>query len=166
MATLQGPIDHPSYLTRQILLLTGKSTAGANTVQTGVGGICLPYDVRIRNAVANVSVAGTSSGAGNQAVLYIVGTSVAFPNSSLTYGSLTATGTVTAVTTTTTTATIGTVVLGSSTAGSAAVSGDMNVRLPAGQALLVKNGTDATGTYSLSIEFHLDPATAGWTGTN
>ncbi len=158
-----GAIDHPSYTTRQTFIITNLSTAGASAVQGATSGITFPFDVRLRNAVAIVQTAGTSSGTGAACILYTTGTSVAFPNQTLVYGTLTVSGTVTTTTTNTASTNVGVIALGSAVAGSYAVSGDMNIRIPAGQTLLVKNGTDATSRYSLCVEYHLDPVTSTWT---
>jgi hypothetical protein len=42
---------------------------------------------------------------------------------------------------------------------------DLNAILKAGGTLLMKNGTDATGTYDAYIEGYIDPG-ATWTGMN
>lgn len=159
-----GFINHPAFLTRQVLTVTNISTAGANTVQGATSGIAFPYDVRLRNAVATVQTAGTSAGSGAQVIIYCPGTSVQFPDQPVAYASLTSPGgDILAVTTNTTTTTLGSIALGTSVAGSVAIAGDLNVRIPAGEKILVKNGTDATSKYSLTIEFHLDPVTSTWT---
>lgn len=169
----QGPLDHPSYLTRQSEVF-GKTTAGANTVQFSAGttnGIVFPYDVRVRNAVAIVGVAGTSASPGNAIIFYCPGTSVQYPASTLTNNigtNVAANGSAaTTLTTNTSTTTLGFVALGTSTAGVILQSGDMNFRLPAGQSLIIKNGTDATGVAgSVAIEYYVDPVSASWTGNN
>lgn len=55
----QGPIDHPAYLTRQILNL-GATTAGTSGTSTTY--LALPWDVNIHNVVAVVKTAGTATG--------------------------------------------------------------------------------------------------------
>ncbi len=166
----QGPLDHPSYLTRQSLVF-GKTTAGANTIQFATAGIVFPYDVRIRNAVGVVGIAGTSTSPGAALVFYAPGTSVQYPGSKLTnsIGTNVAVNgsSATVLTTNTTTTTLGFIPAGTSTAGVVLQSGDMNFRLPAGQSLVMKNGTDATGTVgSVAIEYYIDPVAATWTGGN
>ena len=167
-----GPLDHPSYLTRQSLIF-GKTTAGANTIQYASNGIVFPYDVRVRNAVGVVGVAGTSTSPGSALVFYCPGTSVQFPGSTL-INAIGGTGTVavngsaaTTLTTNTTTTTLGFLAVGTATASSLLQSGDMNFKLAAGQQLVIKNGTDATGVVgSVAIEYYIDPVSASWTGTN
>jgi hypothetical protein len=169
----QGPLDHPSYLTRQSLVF-GKTTAGANTVQFGAatgGNIVFPYDVRLRNMVGSVSVAGTSASPGSSIVVFCPGTSVQFPGSVLTNNigtSVAVNGSsAAALTTNTTTTTLGFLPTGTATASSIVQSGDMNVRIPAGQSIVIKNGTDATVVVgSVAIEYYIDPASASWTGNN
>jgi len=166
----QGPLDHPSYLTRQSLVF-GKTTAGANTIQFATAGIMFPYDVRVRNAVAAVGIAGTSTAPGAAVVFYCPGTSVQYPASTLTNNigtNVAANGSAaTTLTTNTTTTTLGFIGLGTSTAGVALQSGDMNFKIPAGQQLVIKNGTDATAVAgSVCIEYYIDPVTASWTGGN
>jgi hypothetical protein len=74
----------------------------------------------------------------------------------------------------TTAATTAVVLIGTATAGTIAVSSalgtntyarsaDLNALLPVGTMLAVKNGADATGTFSVWAELHLDPASS-WTG--
>lgn len=148
----QGSYDHPSYLTRQIVSLT--NTAG-NVGTSGYKSFI--SDMRFRKASVTVRTAGTSSGAGNQGLLLCIGT----------YITGFATGLIgTALTTTTGTNTIGTLaVLGSSVAGIVGTTSDLNFRLVAGSVLALKNGTDATGVYDVSLEGYLDPE-ATWTGPN
>jgi hypothetical protein len=146
----QGNYDHPSYLTRQQLLL-GASTAGANGTS---GGKAFLSDMRIRKASAMVRVAGTSAAGGNACILLCIGT----------YMSGFSTGLIgTALTTNTGTNTLATIALGSSAAFATATSTDINVRIQAGSVLVFKNGTDATGTYDVTMESYLDPG-ATWTG--
>lgn len=167
----QGPLDHPSYLTRQFRGF-GKTTAGANTVQfSGANaGLVFPYDVRVRNAVASVQTAGTSTSPGSALIFYAPGTSVQYPASALVNvtGTIAANGSAaTAVTTNTTTVTLGFIPLGTATQSTVVWSGDMNFRIPAGQMLVIKNGTDATGVAGdVSVEVYIDPVSATWTGTN
>jgi hypothetical protein len=166
----QGPLDHPSYLTRQAEIF-GKTTAGANTIQFASNGLVFPYDVRIRNIVAVVGVAGTSASPGSAVIMYCPGTSIQYPGQRLTNNigtNVAANGSAaTVLTTNTTTTTLGFVALGTSVANTVLQSGDMNVSIPAGQQLVIKNGTDATMVAgSVAIEFYIEPVTASWTGTN
>ena len=144
-----GSYDHPSYLTRQVISLVNTAgNAGTSGYKSFIS------DMRIRKASVTVRTAGTSSGAGNQALLMCIGT----------YISGFGTGAGTALTTTTGTNTIGTLGnLGSSVAGIVGTSSDFNVRIVAGSVLALKNGTDATGVYDVSLEAYLDPE-ASWTG--
>ena len=146
MAT--GNYDHPSYITTQFMNL-GVNTAGANGTSAGWG---FSSDLRVRKFTAEVRTAGTSATSGNSAILIYIGTSVAGYNLQPVV-----------LTTTTTTATLGTLALGSSTANTVVTSTDMNARLVTGGLLQMKNGTDATGVYAVTLEYHLDPA-ATWTG--
>ena len=146
----QGSYDHASYLTRQVISLT--STAGAS----GTSGYkSFISDMRFRKGAWTVRTAGTSAGAGNEALLLAIGTYVTGFSTG---------GIGTALTTTTGTNTIGTIgTFGSSAAGIAGTSSDFNFRLMAGGVLAVKNGTDATGVVDVSLEAYLDPE-ATWTG--
>ena len=151
----QGEINHPSYVTRQMLNL--------RTAANSATDLSFPFDVRIRNAVATVNVAGTV--AANKQSVIALGTSIQFPNVTVANGIGTATGTVTAVTTNTSTTTLGSLTAGTSTAGSNFQTGDMNARLPQGQVLQLANA-DATGVVTWSIEYYIDPVTGNWTGPN
>lgn len=144
----QGNYDHPSYITR-VSFAMGKSTAGANGTSAGQP---LIYDTRVRTMAALVNTAGTT--AGNSAILFAVGQTVTGYN--LIPQVLT---TSTALATTT----LGSVTLTTSTANVVAVSTDMNARVLAGGALFLKNGTDATGVYTVNVEANIDPL-ATWTG--
>lgn len=53
----QGAYDHPTYLTRQMLML-GRTTAGANGTSCQVA---FPSAMRIRNVAVMVITAGTST---------------------------------------------------------------------------------------------------------
>ena len=166
----QGGLDHPSYLTRQMLVF-GKSTAGANTIQYATAGLVFPYDVRIRNAVGVVGVTGGVSSAQSGLIFYAPGTSIQYPATTVTNSigtNVAANGSAaTALTTNTTTTTLGFVQIGTATASTAVQSGDMNFRLPAGQMLVIKNGTDTAAVMgSLAIEVYIDPVSATWTGQN
>jgi hypothetical protein len=145
-----GPYDDPSYLTRQAISLT--NAAGAN----GTSGYkSFISDMRFRKASVTVRTAGTSSGAGNQAILLAIGTY-------LTGYSTGAIGT--GLTTTTGTNTVGVIsTLGSSAAGAVTTSTDFNFTLLAGGVIALKNGTDATGVYDVTLEGYLNPL-ASWTG--
>lgn len=142
MAISQGPCDHPSYLVRQQLFI-GKTTAGANGTQTNLM-TAFSNNTRIRNVSAVVVVAGTSATTGHQAIIGCVGTCTQFGTTGV--------GTVGTATTT-----LGTIVLGTGAANATGTSGDLNVCLNAGAVLYVKNGTDATGTYNVTVESHVDP---------
>jgi hypothetical protein len=145
-----GAYDHPSFLTRQAIGL-GVSTAGANGTSGGRGFIS---NMRVRKFAAAVRVAGTSSGAGHSAIILCVGTCITGYNG-------------TALTTNTGTTTIGTLALGSSVAYTVSTSTDMNTMVQAGSVLALKNGTDATGTYDVTLEAYLDPGpNTSWTGPN
>lgn len=143
------PLDHPSYLVRQRLEL-GVSTAGANTISSYTAVI---FPMRVRGGVAYSIVAGTSATSGHQAQVLYYGTSVQ------------------GTTTTTTTATLGTVNLGTATAAPSFTEGpqnftDFNAYLEPNGYLALKNGTDATGTYKVSLEWYHDPVKSKWTAGN
>lgn len=167
-----GRYDHPAMISRDIIPF-GRTTAGANTIQfssTAAGPLVFPFDIIVRNIVATVGVAGTSTSPGSAIVVYAPGTSVQRPPVAIVTAFGTATGpagvtAVTAVTTNTTTTTLGVIPIGTNTANSLVQSGDLNVRIPAGQGLVLKNGTDATAVAScVMIEYHLDPQNSLWTG--
>ena len=143
-----GAYDHPSYITTQFVNL-GINTAGASGTSGGWG---WSSDLRVRKFTVDVRTAGTSAAGGNAASLIYIGTSISGYNLQPQV-----------LTTNTTTATLGTLALGSSTANTVLTSTDMNARLFAGGLLQMKNGTDATGVYAVTLEYHLDPA-ATWTG--
>ena len=125
----QGNYDHPSYITRQMINLTG--TAGANG--TSIGQI-FPWDVVVHKMVAVVNVAGTTAG---NTVFLLNGTSTV-ANS--------------------------TIVLTTSTAG-VVVSNtvDLNQKITAGAVLSLKNGTDATGSSRVAVEYNIAPDSGTWT---
>lgn len=156
IAAVNEPLDHPSYIVRQQMKI-GPSTAGANTISNYTAVL---HPIRIRGGCAAVLVAGTS--AGNTAAVLCYGT--------CTTGYGTATGT--ALTTSTTTATLGTVTLTTNTAAPSQADGgpvfytDMNAYINKGAFLAVKNGTDATGTYNVYLEFYHDPLNSQWTAGN
>lgn len=142
-----GSYDHPSYLTRQMLVM-GLNTAGANGTS---GGMTFPYNMRVRTMAALVKTAGTSATTGNQVILFAVGTVVTgFAG--------------TALSTSTGTTTIGSLALNTSTAGVTATSTDMNTMIQAGTPIYLKNGTDATGVFNVNVETYIDPS-ATWTGS-
>src|SRR5579859_1868974 len=79
----QGPVDHATYLTRQ-MVAPFTTTAGANG--TGTPGWCFPWDVNIHQVVAVVKTAGTTS---VNAVFLLAGTST-IAGSTVTQGTSTA----------------------------------------------------------------------------
>ena len=62
----------------------------------------------------------------------------------------------------TTTTTLGTMTMGTSTANTVVQLADVNTLLPTSSLLFVKNGTDATGKSSVTVELHGDPTTGTW----
>src|SRR4051812_49406165 len=112
----QGAYDHPSYLTRQHLLL-GKTAAGA-------GGTSIlatfPYAIRLRTMNAGVFTGGTVVGTGVGAA----GVAVSLLNGTAIVG--------------------GTVSLSTNAKGVFGTTSDLNYTVPAGGTLAVVNGTDAT----------------------
>lgn len=143
----QGPIDHPSYLTRQQIFL-GKSVAGS-------GGTSCTFatptsNLRVRNLTAVVVTAGTSAGTGHKAVIQVVGTCTTSANQ--------ANGTASTGTTV-----LATLTLSSAAANAVATTGDLNVTLNAGAVIQAINGTDVTGVYNLVAEGYIDPLST-WTG--
>jgi hypothetical protein len=142
--------DHPSYLTRQQIGL-GVTTAGANGTSSGRTFLS---DIRIRNIAAVVRVAGTSAGTGNAANIICVGTMTTGFNL-----------VPQVLTTSTGTNTIGQIALGSQAAYTIGTSGDRNTVVQAGSVIIVKNGTDATGTCDVTMECYINPL-ASWTGAN
>lgn len=167
MATQTGRYDHPSFLTRQYEVL-GKTTAGANTVQyagTANAGLVFPSAIRVRNATASIQVAGTSTSPGSAIIFFCVGTTTQLPGEQVINAIGTANPLSTATATNTTTTTLGYIPCGTATPGSVLQSGDMNFVLPAGQALQIKNGTDATNSCgNVTFEWYIDPTAGGWTG--
>lgn len=146
----QGNYDHPSYLTRQALIL-GATTAGASGTS---GSFSFISDMRVRKFSAAVRTAGTTTGAASAVALIYIGTSVSGYNLNPVV-----------LTTVTTTATVGTLTLGTSVANAVSTSTDMNALLKAGGLLQMKNGTDATSVASVVLEAYIDPA-GQWTGPN
>jgi len=146
---LEGPIDHPSYLTRQQINL-GTTLVGASKTTN----LFTPpvSNVRIRAVDAMVVIAGTG---GATVALVAVGTGTVFPPSG---------GTSTTTTTFTTTATIGTATLSTSAAGTIfAITTDANLTLNSGGKLQAIGGTDATVQTVISAELYVDPLSS-WTG--
>ncbi len=146
MATQLGNYNDPSYLVRQQVSL-GVTTAGASGTS---GGKAFLSDMRIRNAIATIRTAGTSSGVGAALYLMVLGTSAPIGGTS--------------TTTTTTTATLGTATLGTATAYSTATFGDMNTKVYQGSVLFMKNGTDASSVVDVTVECYIDPVTGAYTG--
>lgn len=143
----QGPLDHPSYLTRQQIAL-------ANTIATASGTSAhrsFISDMRVRQMDATIVTAGTI-GTNVAAILQVVGTGIM---------QFTSTG----VTTSTGTVILGTCTYGTAgnTIGVSALSGDMNAFVPAASVISIKNGLDATAVTGVTIEAYLDPNTT-WTG--
>lgn len=149
MATTGGPIDHPSYLTRQQHSM-GQSTAGANGTSCIRG---FPSNVRIRNVSAAVVVAGTSATTGHEAIIYCLGTCTTFNSKGVgTQG--------------TSTTSLGVIALNTQAVGYVGTSGDLNAEINQGSIIFAKNGTDATGVFSLTAELYLDPVQGVWTAGN
>lgn len=143
----QGNYDHPSYLTRQVSEF-GPTIAGASGTS---GQIAFPNTFRFRNATGCVAVAGTI-GTNVQSIIQAVGTGIV---QYTTTGVVTSTGTIA----------LGTISYGTAgnTLAAQGSSGDMNVTVPAGSVVAIKNGLDATATTNIAIEYYLDPS-ATWTG--
>lgn len=133
----QGNYDHPSYLTRQQMVL-GKTTAGA-------GGTSIlatfPSAIRVRTLNAGIITAGTVVGTGVGAA----GVAVSLYNGTAVVN--------------------GTVSLSTNAKGVWGTTADLNYTIPAGGTLAIVNGTDATFVATVGIEYYLDPA-ATWTGNN
>lgn len=140
----QGPIDHPSYITRQQIAL-GNTTVGAtktNQVFTSPAS-----NIRVRACSALVNIAGTAAAT---VALFAIGTGTTF--------------TATSSATFTTTSTIGTATLTTSAAGSVvAINTDANLTINSGGRLVTITGTDATVQSSIYIEAYVDPLSS-WTG--
>lgn len=148
MATGTGPIDHPSFLTRQHLQLA--TVAGNGSVSNGLQ---MPWAIRVRTITANVRTAGTSTGYG--VALIAIGTCTQ---------SMGGTPVVS-----TATATLASVTLSTNTANqpATAASADANTLVNQGCVLALKNlGTDATGVASVVAEWSLDPVNSVWTQGN
>ena len=131
----EGGIDHPSYITRQQLHL-GATTAGASGTSCRTA---FPSNVRIRNVVAAVQAAGTTSGA---AAGYTIQTG---------------------------TTSVGAIVLSTNGINFVGSSGDLNITVnnggTIGNILNFVSGADATVVVRLTCETYLDPQ-ATWTGQN
>lgn len=142
MAT--GPIDHPSFLTRQRQGV-GIFTAGAAAVGNKVG---MQFAIRPHVPTVVVQTAGTT--AVNAMKIAYVGTYT-----------LTQSGT---TTTTSGTNVLGTTTIGTATANSVINGADMNVTCNAGGVFYLLNNTDATAVYEGSFDYTLDPVLGTWTG--
>lgn len=143
----QGNYDHPSYLTRQQIMLDAV-TAGASGTSVGCNFVA---NMRVRNAVGVVLTAGTI-GTNVLSVVQANGTGI------LVYTS-------TGVSTSTGVVALGTVSYGTggNTVFVTGTTGDMNAMLPSGSIVTIKNGADATAVTKTTIEAYLDPS-ATWTG--
>ena len=140
----QGPIDHPSYLTRQQLHIGGNTIGASKTDQ-----LFTPpaSNLRVRACSALVNIAGT--GAATLA-LFAIGTGTTYTSTSSS--------------TFTTTSTIGTATLSTSAAGTVvSINTDANLTINSGGRLVSITGTDATVQAKVSIEAYVDPL-SGWTG--
>jgi hypothetical protein len=114
-------------------ILMGRTTAGANGTSSGVA---LPWPVRIHGLSALVAAAGTSTGSGARLDI-LVGTS-----------------------------SMGQVALGTSSVGSVIplnTATDLNIPVPSGSVIYLRNGTDATAAATVVLDATLD-ATAQWPG--
>ena len=139
----QGPIDHPSYLTRQ--QLSGATTVGAS--KTTIIAAPVASNIRIRKAQATVQIAGTGAAT---VALVAVGTGTTFTSTSSS--------------TFTTTATLGTATLSTSAQGTVvSVSTDANLTINAGGYIAAIGGTDATVQSLITLEAYVDPLSS-WTG--
>lgn len=141
----QGPIDHPSYLTRQRFSL-GLNAAGSGALGNHEA---LPFAIRPHVPYAAVQTAGTST-ANNVVALICVGTYT-----------LTSSGT---STTTSGTNTIGSIAVGTATANSVVFGTDMNITVNAGGIVYSKQGTDVVGVSVTGFDYTLDPVLGTWTG--
>ena len=140
----QGPIDHPSYLTRQRFDL-GNFTAGANAL----GQVKSPgFAIRPHVPVVAIQTAGTATA--NAANIICVGTYT-----------LTTSGT---STTTSGTNTLQSVTLSTAAANTVVVGSDMNVTLNANAVVYIKNGADTVSVYTTQFDYTLDPVLGTWTG--
>ena len=148
------PLDHPSYLTRQMLRM-GKSTAGNGTIS---GYFSPPFNMRVRGAVATSITTSTTA---------------LFGVSLLCYGTCVTGYNTTTLTTSTTTATLGTIVTGTNTVAPSMVDGggvfsaDMDALVYKGSILALKNqSTDASGVLEVAVEWYHDPLVSAWTPGN
>lgn len=140
----QGPIDHPSYLTRQQLEL-GPTTIGAS--KTNQLFISPASNIRIRACSALVNIAGTGAAT---VALFAIGTGTTF--------------TATSSATFTTTSTIGTATLSTSAAGTVvSINTDANLTINSGGRLVSVTGTDAAVQSVIAVEAYVDPLSS-WTG--
>lgn len=130
----QGPYDHPSYITRQMLMLPRQVAGSAGTNATGW--FSFPYAIRAHQLQAIVGTVGTVTTAGANLV-YVSGT---------------------------TTTTAGSVIYGTSTVNSVASSTDMNATIPANALCYIQNaGTDTLAVANLLLHYNIDPA-GTWVG--
>lgn len=140
----QGPIDHPSYLTRQQLNLDSTTVGASKTDQQFAA---IASNVRIRACSAMVNIAGTGAAT---VALFAIGTGTVITSTS--------------TATFTTTSTIGTATLSTSAAGTiVAISTDANLIINSGGRLVSITGTDATVQSIIFAEAYVDPL-SGWTG--
>lgn len=131
----QGPYDHPSYLTRQVLMLPRVVAGSAGTNVAGM--FSFPYAIRARQLQAVVGTVGTVTTAGANLV-YVSGT---------------------------TTTTAGSVIWGTATANSVASGADMNATIPANSLMYIQNaGTDTLSVANLLLHYHIDQA-GTWVGS-
>lgn len=145
----QGPIDHPSYLTRQQNALGLVASGGSKTQQLFAAPAS---NIRFRNAAVLVNTAGT--GATATLALFAVGTGTQFPAAG---------STSTTTTTFTTTLTLGTATASTSAAGTVLTLGDLNFTLNQGGRLVAVTGADATFQAGVNVESYVDPLST-WTG--
>lgn len=96
----------------------------------------LPWDINVHQMLAVVGTAGTSATTGNQVQLLSGTTSV----------------------------TNSTIALGTSTAGVTGTTGDLATKISAGTLISIKNGTDATGVASVTLEYNINPVSGTWLG--
>jgi len=96
----------------------------------------LPWDVNLHQVTATVVTAGTSATTGNQ--VFILNGTASVASSSIALNTL--------------------------TAGQTGTTGDLATKIPAGNLISIKNGTDATGVADVMIEFNIAPDTGTWLG--
>lgn len=130
----QGPYDHPSYLTRQMLNI-GRTVAGSAGTSPLIW-FAFPNAVRARTLTAVVGTAGTAT---------------------------TATLTLQNVSGTTTTS-IGVLTLSTATVNQVVTSSDLNTTLAAGSLNYLLNGADTVAVANVFLQYHIDPTTGTWTG--